>query len=269
MDKEIYLSDIRVDQARLDRDKRRFDYVLPNFLEKFLLGKRKICSIGCGVGYDVDYLCGKGYDVSGFDPGGQTLVWDHERRPEIRSRLKVATAEDFPFGKEAFDFAYAFEVIEHVGTTDNVWRLAKDSDTIRTNFLEACLDTVVPGGELLLTTSNRLCPYDPGHGHHYHPVTDFVVKRTGIRLSVPWHKKNFVPSFGDMVRWLEGTRYKGRLEIRAMSTHRYPQFSAGRNQSFVKKILDAYLWIINGIPGLRTSPLNPLLIVYVRKKLTE
>ena len=261
------LKDISVDEQLMAKTRRRFDHFIPNYLEKLLQKSDRIVSVGCGLGYDVQHLSEKGYDARGFDPGQRTAAWAGYS-PVLRDRLRVAYAEDLPFGKERFDFAYALEVIEHVGCEDGVWKLLPDAREIRTRFVESCLDMLKPGGRLFLSTSNRACPLDVGHTHHYTRLTDFCGRKLRLPLTAPWHRKNFVWSFGDITRLLQQSRYRGVCSVEAVSTAGYPAHARhSRRARWREQVAGSYLELVN-LPPLRTSFLNPILAVLIRKRAT-
>lgn len=258
------LNDIELDDQELDRNKRRYDVFIPQYLTKQIHKRESICSAGCGTGYDVELLCNLGYDVYGFDPGVRTADWK-SRRPIVRERLKMGFAQDLPFGKDRFDVVYAMEVIEHVGCEDGQWKLLPNSFQVRRDFLEGCLDMLKPGGRMLLSTSHRLCPVDPGHGHHYTWLTNFVLRKTGIGLTVPWHRKNFVLSKNDVARLLAATHYRHRYSMRRLPVRNYLAHSRfASNRIFVKCCIDAFMAVVS-LPLLIASPLNPVLVLEIQK----
>ena len=258
------LHDIELDAQELDRNKRRFDVFIPQYLANHINKSESICSAGCGTGYDVEVLCNLGYDVYGFDPGVRTTDW--KSRPEaLGKRLKMAFAQDLPFGKDRFDVIYALEVIEHVGCEDGQWKLLPNSFQIRRDFLQGCLDMLKPGGRMLLSTSHRLCPLDPGHGHHYTWLTNFVLRKTGIGLAVPWHRKNFVLSWNDVARLLAATSYRNRYSMRRLPVRNYLAHSRfAAHWSLIKRSVDAYMSVVS-LPILIASPLNPVLVLEIQK----
>jgi SAM-dependent methyltransferase len=258
------LRDISVDDHLIDKTKRRFDHFIPNYLEKLIKRSDAVVSIGCGLAYDVQLLCSKGYDAYGFDPGSRTEAWN--RYPaELKGRLKVARAEDMPFGHDRFDFAYALEVIEHVGCEEGIWKLLPDAREIRLRFVESCLDMLKPGGRLFLSTSNRACFLDVGHTHHYTRITDLMGRKLHLPLTVPWHRKNFVWSFGDVSRLLAASKYRGKVVAEAVSTAGYPARARHVERSrWRERLAGRFLEMVN-VPLLRTSFLNPILAVSIRK----
>jgi 2-polyprenyl-3-methyl-5-hydroxy-6-metoxy-1,4-benzoquinol methylase len=258
------LNDIELTEQELDRNKRRYDVFIPQYLTKYINKGEAICSAGCGTGYDVEVLCNLGYDVYGFDPGVRTNDWA-ARQSGVAQRLKMGFAQDLPFGKERFDVVYAFEVIEHVGCEDGQWKLLPNHFDIRRQFIESCLDMLKPGGRMLLSTSHRLCPLDPGHGHHYTWLTQFVSSKTGITLTVPWHKSNFVLSRGDVLRLLAATHYQNRYSIKRLPVRNYLSHSrVGTNRAILKRCIDVFMTVAS-LPLLIASPVNPVLVLEIRK----
>jgi SAM-dependent methyltransferase len=256
------LRDIELSDWVIHRDRRRFDVFVPGYLVKRIRPGESVCSAGCGSGYDVELLCRLGVDAYGFDPGARTALWA-TRSPLVAGRLKVGFAQALPFGKERFDFVYALEVIEHVGCADGQWQLLPNSFDIRRGFLDSCLDMLKPGGRLFLSTSNRLCPIDIGHWHSYTWLTDFVVRKTRIPLTVPWHRQNFVLSWGDLARLLQATRYRDGCRVKRLPVAGYLAYSRV-DSVLVKLLVDVFMNLVS-LPLLRASPLNPLLVVEIQK----
>ena len=260
------LNNIEINDQLVDIDKRRFNYFIPNYLSKCIEKKSKICSVGCGMAYDVEMLNELGYDAYGFDPGARTSVWLDQRKPATYKKLRIAAAGDLvlkEFGN-SFDYLYALEVIEHVGAENGGWKLTKNYLQERIKFMEGCLDMLKFNGKLLITTSNRLCPIDIGHGHHYNVLTDFFIQKLKIRLTLPLSSKNFVCSFSDIRKYLDLTKYKGQYSIKALSTVNYSSNSKQNKSKIVFYLFNTYLKIVNNFI-LRTSFLNPILVVEVTK----
>lgn len=259
------LHDVVVDEALVAKTRRRFDHFVPNYLRQFLRTSDRIVSIGCGLGYDVRLLCSLGYDAYGLDPGSRTSAW--KTYPDsLRRRLRMGFAEDLPFGHECCDFAYALEVIEHVGCEDGIWKLLPDAREVRHRFIESCLAMLKPGGRLLLSTSNRLCPVDVGHAHHYTRFTDASARTVGINLAIPWHQANFVWSFGDVARYVSETSFGSKCRVEAVTSVGYPSQSSNGNRSraLVRSLSGAFLRAVNLEP-IRTSFLNPILVAMITR----
>lgn len=260
------LNDIEITERLIEVDKNRFDYFIPNYLIKRFKPRSKICSVGCGMAYDVERLNELGFDAYGFDPGNRTKVWSVYRSIPMKKKLRIAATGDQilkEFG-DSFDYLYALEVIEHVATEDGGWKLNKNYLNERAAFMEGCLDMLKRSGKLLITTSNRLCPVDIAHGHHYNFITDWLAKKPKLRLALPFHSKNFVCSFSDISKYLDLTKYKGKYSIQSVSTVNYISFSKHKKGKVILSLFKLYMKIVN-ISFLRTSFLNPLLVVEITK----
>lgn len=261
------LNDISITENLIAIDTNRFNSFIPNYLSKRLKPGSRVCSVGCGMAYDVEYLNKHGFDAWGFDPGNRTKVWANHRDPETLKKLRIAAAGDPELSgwSNSFDYAYALEVIEHVGTVDGNWRLKDNFFEERVKFIEGCFDLLKENGKLLLSTSNRLCPIDVGHGHHYNSFTDFVVRKTKIRLTNPWSAANFVCSLGDIREYARHGRYKDSFDIKALPTQMYLSNSRGNKSKFLIDVVNSYLKLAS-VSLWRTSFINPLLVVELTKK---
>jgi SAM-dependent methyltransferase len=243
-------------------NRRRMEWLVPNYLVRLIPEGARVLSIGCGTGYDVELLVGLGHDAYGFDRGERTAAWS-SRPPSIRSRLRVGLAEDRPFGDATFDFGYALEVIEHVGCVDGGWEVLDTTFDVRVRFIESCVDMLREGGRLFLSTSNRLCPVDIGHMHRYSRLTESV-GRLGVPLTLPWHPGNFVLSYGDIRRLVRRSRVACRVRVRTVSPGGYLAFSSRTRARWVRGAANAYMSVV-GLPALRTSPANPLTTVMLER----
>lgn len=189
--------------SQQDREFKRFNHFVPNYLS-YILDRypgASICSIGCGTGADVTILRKYGYDAWGFSPT-RTEFFEN-LSPDLKPYLAKGTAQERPFGERQFDIAYALEVIEHVGCKNFGTEITETTEQERIEFLEASLRMVKPGGFLILTSSNRLCPFDFGHVHSYNIIGRLVGRFGRLGVTLPWHKKNFLMSMGDIGRLYE------------------------------------------------------------------
>lgn len=251
------INDIELESTLMEKEKSRFEHFIPNFLMNYIQKGDKICSVGCGIGYDVELFDKLGYDCYGFDPGNRVKKWQ-ELDLSVTKKLKVGRAEDIPFDYESFDFMYALEVIEHVGCKDGYWELENDYLAMRISFLESCLRMLKNNGKLMISTSNRFFPIDFGHGHHYSKLTNIFAK-LGIRLTIPWHKKNFVVSYSDMKKMLKNSVFKDQFVIYQHSTTNYPQTTS---KGLKGKIARVFLNFFSSYPLIR---FNPILVVTITK----
>lgn len=244
-----------------EKERNRIGALVPRFFVPLLRPEWDILSIGCGAGSDVIELRRRGYKAWGLDPDRLSP----EDLPQAqRDYFRVGTMEERPFGDWQFDFAYALDVIEHVGCVDFKTTLRPDAWEIRRSFLANCLRAIKPGGTLLLTTSNKLCPIDVGHWHRYHWLGRILAgKRGKFGISLPWSRKNFLLSFNDIRRLAAEALGEGGFDIDYVETARYPSISERRD---VLSRIIAVIIRLSDAPFLIGSPVAPLLIVRIRKK---
>lgn len=243
-----------------DRERLRIEPMLRRFLMPMIPDGARVLSIGCGMGSDVLALRDAGFDANGLDPSRLSF----EILPDGAERyLRVGAVEDRPFADDKFDFAYSLDVIEHVGCRNFGTVVTGDTEATRVRFLSACMGLLAPGGELLLTTSNRLCPLDPGHGHRYHWLGRLLRSGRKPGLSIPWSRKNFLVSYGDIKQLVEKAGGGGQFEVSCWPTADYPGIS--ERKDLLSRTVTALLRFLD-LPFLRGSPFAPILIVKIRRK---
>jgi 2-polyprenyl-6-hydroxyphenyl methylase/3-demethylubiquinone-9 3-methyltransferase len=101
-----------------------------------------IVDIGCGTGRVTAAFANLGLQATGIDIVPEFV--DVARREHPRATFAVGPAERLPFAEGAFDFAVMLSLLEHVQD----WRRS----------LREAVRVLKPGGVLLLTTTNRICP---------------------------------------------------------------------------------------------------------------
>jgi SAM-dependent methyltransferase len=253
------MSDSELDSVRRREveNANRMRHFVPNYLEPLLSKQWEIVSIGCGSGIDVEMLRRDGYQAYGFDPSRDNhfSLRDESARPFLRS----GAAEEFPFGDKRFDFAYALEVIEHVGCANFGTHLLPDWRAERLLFLRSALASLRSPGRLLLSTSNRLCPIDPGHPHKYTGLGR-LANKCGLPfgISVPWHKDNFLYSFDQLA--IDVRSISSSAVIRTASIANYPTVTSRKGP--IGRSARGFLSLIDSEP-LRSSPISPLLVVII------
>jgi SAM-dependent methyltransferase len=248
--------------AQKDRDELRFSHWIPNYLAPILdeYPGASICSIGCGTGADVALLRQRGYDAWGFSPTRTEVFGAHGR--DVAPYLAKGTAQERPFGDRQFNIAYALEVIEHVGCRNFGTEITETTTQERESFLDACLRIVKPGGFLMLTSSNRLCPLDFGHRHPYTAVGRLAGKFGRLGVTWPTHPGNFLVSIGDIRHIYERSTFAGTLTYEALPVAHYPSLTskstlAGRFANLTFLLLNARF--------LRASPLCPIFVLKISR----
>ena len=109
-------------------------------------GILEVADIGCGAGAQSFLWAELGHNVHGLDVN-QPLLELARRRAEEQGRLidfQLGSATELPWADESMDICLLLELLEHVAD----WQPC----------LSECARVLRPGGILLLTTTNSLCP---------------------------------------------------------------------------------------------------------------
>lgn len=117
----------------------------------------QVLDAGCGEGYGAAMLAHAGARrVVAVDLDAATI--DHVRASYLQVEAVQAEFGSMPVDEASIDLVTSFQVVEHVWDPSG--------------FLRSLRRVLVPGGELVLSTPNRLT-FTP---HHDHPVNPFHVK---------------------------------------------------------------------------------------------
>ena len=160
----------------------KWDRVLPHLSD---LAGRQILDVGCGSGYHLWRMLGKGANrVIGVDPGllflFQFLAVKRYIEPVPRADLLPIRLQDLPRKLAIFDTTFSMGVLYH--RRSPLDHLLELKDTLR------------PGGELVLET----LVVDGPEGYSLMPED-----RYGQMRNV-W----FLPSCGTLLRWLDKTGFR-------------------------------------------------------------
>lgn len=145
-------------------------YLLP-LLARLFAGRApgtvRVLSIGCGVGREIEILLEHGFDGFGIDCGSRAHYWS---RRGFADRFFLASARRLPFADASFDFAFLGCVFPHVGTVGDTYETTPDHRALRADVAREAVRVVHPGGWVLASSPNRLCPLDffhrlPERGH--------------------------------------------------------------------------------------------------------
>ncbi|HWM26927.1 MAG TPA: class I SAM-dependent methyltransferase [Woeseiaceae bacterium] len=106
----------------------------------------RVLDIGCSVGVQARLWARDGYPVTAidYDAGLIDIARQRSEAAGIDASFQVGSAEAIPSGDGQFDICLAIELLEHVDD----WQRCLD---------EFCR-VLKPGGVLLLTTTNVICP---------------------------------------------------------------------------------------------------------------
>lgn len=131
---------------------------------------RRVLSLGCGTGADVDLLTDEGLDVVGVDCGNRASAWG---RRAHRERLILANGLHLPFENESFDAVYCGCVFPHVGVVGDTQTVATGYQAARLALAREMARVLKPSGAIFAASPNRLFPFDLFHGRtagQYRPL---------------------------------------------------------------------------------------------------
>lgn len=234
-------------------------YMVP-LLQRLFPGREpaslKLLSIGCGVGVDVEDLNAHGYRCHGIDVGNRAKVWGRRSAPSDYTRAAV---QRMPFRDAEFDFAFLNCVLPHVGVVGDSQTVAADYQTQRALSVQETIRVVRPGGHILLSNPNRLCPFDLFHRNNekthwprLHGLGEPFLQSFGD------HRRNFVQDGGcRTAHLLPPGRFWG-----FSSNSKSSRYAVGR---LLQASIRGYLALLSQrwMTPLRSSPLNPWLVVLV------
>jgi SAM-dependent methyltransferase len=213
---------------------------------------RKILSLGCGVGADVERLVDAGFDAIGIDNGKRAGLWARRR---CSGRLIHCNGKHMPFEDATFDLIFCGCVFPHVGVIGTSFDTTEDCYEQRLKLAGEMARVLKPGGRIVTCNPNRYFPFDIFHGHQAGRVT--------LRPTMPWSR--LLLSRGDYFRMFQ--RF-GCVHATAMPVENYWSFTNSR-QTWKGRMLAApvafLLRVVSRIPVLRGSPLNPWLVVMLEK----
>ncbi|MFA6536523.1 MAG: class I SAM-dependent methyltransferase [Candidatus Paceibacterota bacterium] len=109
--------------------------IISTILHPFLipgdLSKKRVLSVGCGTGQELDFL-GRYGSVAGVDKSEEAIYFCRKNNP--KSLVAVADAEKLPFPDKVFALVFILDVIEHVDNPNAVLneidRVLKDDGTV-------------------------------------------------------------------------------------------------------------------------------------------
>jgi SAM-dependent methyltransferase len=129
---------------------RRHEVVYRDLLSR--CAGRTVLEAGCGEGYGADMIADVAKRVIGLDYDESAVAHVRARYPRVD--IRRGNLADLPLDDESVDVVVNFQVIEHL------WDQAQ--------FLRECHRVLAPGGELLVSTPNRIT-FSPGRDTPLNP----------------------------------------------------------------------------------------------------
>ncbi len=145
--------------------------------------KGKLLDIGCAMGFFMELMSEKGFDVYGFDPSDFAV----SRAPKfLNSHIQVGTITSVTYPKESFDVITMLDVFEHL--EDPVGNLKKVYSWLKKDgiLLVATGDTNSVAAKILREHWTFFTP--PQHIHCFNKVgIRTVLSRSGF-MPVTWYR---------------------------------------------------------------------------------
>jgi len=231
-------------------------YWLPLFQTLFPDGDvpRRVLSVGCGTGVDVDLLQAHGFESMGIDCGNRSHVWPHRHSHD---RLLLANGQHLPFEDRSFDIVFCGCVFPHVGVVGDSYRVTPHYDEERRALAHEMTRVLDRGGKIIVSSPNRYFPFDIFHG-----------RESGSYKPRPyWPGDPFLLSIHDYRRLFQAA---GCARIHALPVERYWGFIRAKNSTkgrVVTSPVRLIFWLVSrpSLGFLRPSPINPWIIVMAEK----
>jgi SAM-dependent methyltransferase len=230
------------------------NYTLPRLARAFP-GREglRVLSAGCGVGADVDVMRAAGVEAYGVDCGARTAVWARREHPFA---LTLGSVANLPYADASFDAISTGCLLPHIGVVGDTTTPAPDCAAARARVASELLRVLRPGGLILAGNPNRRCPVDLFHKG----------QMAGANRLMRWHAMDepFLLSLADYRRLF------APAAVATLPPAGYWGFHSKRADPKMR-VLVALLsgWFaLLSLPGMgwaRASPLNPWLMVAIRK----
>jgi SAM-dependent methyltransferase len=214
----------------------------------------KVLAVGCGTGVEVDILNDHGFECVGIDCGNRTKVWPNR---EYKHNFLLANGMNLPFPDEYFDVVFTGCVFPHVGVVGDSFVTKENYLDDRIMLASEMTRVLVKGGNIAVSSPNRLFPFDLFHGREAGSYTPRF-NRPGERflLSTNDYKKMFISA--------------GCSDATSQKTEGYWGFVRAKN-NFKGSILSIPIrfifWLTSrsAFKFLRSTPISPWLVMLAKK----
>lgn len=228
----------------------------------------RVLEVGCGMGFGIRFLREDGVEAYGIDIPCLAKFW--KRAGNDPAHFINCDGARMPFPDGYFDAVYTLGTIEHIGTKVGHYTLEDNYRETRRAFAKEMLRVTKPGGRLLVTCPNKSFPIDI-----HHEPTDaatpagtmrlrrYIFDRYGMTLHKPFGKYHLF-SYDELKELFcadSGANFIAPLPLKY-----YFAFKRTGSLGLLRRLKNLIVWYIENMPPvIHKSPLNPFLVVEVRK----
>ncbi|MCC6155938.1 MAG: class I SAM-dependent methyltransferase [Candidatus Hydrogenedentes bacterium] len=228
----------------------------------------RVLEVGSGMGFGIRFLNEDGIEAYGIDIPCLAKFW--KRAGNDPAHFINCDGARMPFPDGFFDAVYTLGTIEHIGTKVGHYTLEDNYKETRVAFAKEMLRVTKPGGRLLVTCPNKSFPIDI-----HHEPTDAATPPGKMRLrryifdkyGITLHK-----TFGDyhLFSYRELRKLfcvdNGASSITPLPLKYYFAFKRTGSLGLLRRLKNVIVRYIETMPpAIHKSPLNPFLVVEVRK----
>jgi len=229
---------------------------------------QRVLEVGCGMGLGIRFLRDDGIEAYGIDIPCLARFW--ARAGNDPAHFINCDGARMPFPDGYFDAVYTLGTIEHIGTKAGHYTLKDDYWDTRVAFAKEMLRVTKKTGRLLVTCPNKSFPIDI-----HHEPTDAATPPGKMK----WRRHIF-DTYGMTLHWPFGkyhlfsySELKGLFcefnqaaSIEPLPLKDYFAFKRTGSLGMLRRLKNVITRYIETMPAaLRKSPLNPFLVVEVRK----
>lgn len=229
---------------------------------------RRVLEVGCGMGLGIRFLREDGIEAFGIDIPCLAKFW--KRAGNDPAHFINCDGARLPFPDGYFDAVYTLGTIEHIGTKAGHYTLEDNYKQTRIEFAKEMLRVTRSGGRLLVTCPNKSFPIDI----HHEPTDDatpagtmrlrrYIFDTYGMTLHKPFGKYHLF-SYSELKELFCAQNAAG--SIAPLPLKYYFAFKRTGSLGLLRRLKNVIVWYIENMPAaIRKSPLNPFLVVEVRK----
>lgn len=231
-------------------------------------GARRVLEVGCGMGMGIRFLREDGYEAYGVDIPCLGKFW--RRAGSDPRHFILCDGARMPFPDGYFDAVYTLGTIEHIGTKVGHYTLEDNYWEARIAFAKELLRVTRRDGRLLVTCPNKSFPIDI-----HHEPTDAatppgkmrwrrrIFDKYGMTLHRPFGKYHLF-SYFELKSVFCG--FNAARAIEPLPLRHYFAFKRTGSLGLLRRLKNLITAYVENMPRpLRRSPLNPFLVVEIRK----